>query len=69
MSPTAHQTPTDQRCPRCGATLTSEGTHLRCAEHGDFFRYGPRLLVAIARTQDETSPLLPWQTMAERAVG
>jgi hypothetical protein len=60
---------TDVRtCPSCGAPLEQEGELLRCAEHGQFFRYGPRLLVHAPNGAGVETPLLPWQTMKERAV-
>jgi hypothetical protein len=64
------QTPaTDVRtCPSCGAPLEQEGDMLRCAEHGLFFRYGPRLLVHAPNAAVAETPLLPWQTVQERAV-
>jgi hypothetical protein len=33
-----------QICPSCGVALKAEGDLLRCAAHGAFFSYGPRLL-------------------------
>lgn len=54
-------------CPGCGAQLEPEGELLRCVEHGLFFRYGPRLLVQAPRRAVADAPLLPWQTMQERA--
>jgi hypothetical protein len=66
-----HQTTTPEArtCPSCGAPLEREGDLLRCAEHGLFFRYGPRLLVHAPNTAAAETPLLPWQTVQERAVG
>ena len=54
-----------QSCPVCGTQLHSEGELLRCNQHGQFFRYGPRLLVAVAQRQANAAPLLPWQTLKE----
>jgi len=58
---------TSQRraCPSCGEPLQPEGELLRCADHGLFFTYGPRLLVHVARPETPESPLMPWQTIAE----
>ncbi|NNJ08890.1 hypothetical protein EKD04_000960 [Chloroflexales bacterium ZM16-3] len=55
-------------CPSCGKQLSIEGDLLRCAEHGEFFRYGPRLLVRVP-SKDAAAALMPWQTMQEKAVG
>ncbi len=54
-------------CPRCGQPLTSEGTYLRCAAHGLFFRYGPRRLLAAPQPEVHDDYLMPWQTLAEAA--
>lgn len=59
-------TPPAQRspaCPDCGAPLAREGERLRCAAHGLFFRYGPRLLVRVAAPAPPAQSLLPWQTL------
>jgi hypothetical protein len=58
-------TATPLTCPTCGALLASDSDLLRCAEHGQFFRYGPRLLVQVARTEAAKAPLLPWQTVEQ----
>lgn len=55
-------------CPTCGEPLEREGELLRCAQHGLFFSYGPRLLVHVPRPDAAEQPLMPWQTLAERAV-
>jgi hypothetical protein len=57
------------RCPSCGEQLKAEGDLLRCATHGEFFCYGPRLLVRVARQDASTPALMPWQTLHERSVG
>lgn len=56
---------TSQVCPGCGKPLASEGDLLRCAEHGEFFSYGPRLLVRVPR-KGVAAPLMPWQTLGEK---
>jgi tRNA(Ile2) C34 agmatinyltransferase TiaS len=57
-----------QICPSCGAQLKAEGDLLRCAVHGEFFRYGPRLLVRVPRQDAGTAALMPWQTLRDRTV-
>lgn len=57
-----------QVCPSCGKQLTAEGDLLRCPEHGEFFSYGPRLLVRVPR-KDLPEPIMPWQTMGEKTPG
>jgi hypothetical protein len=59
--------PHGRSCPSCGEQLQRDGELLRCKQHGLFFRYGPRLLVHVARPTGEQSPLMPWQTLQERA--
>lgn len=54
-------------CPSCGEPLATEGRLLRCAEHGAFFRYGPRLLVHAPSEREADEPLLPWQRLASLA--
>jgi hypothetical protein len=54
-------------CPTCGQPLSAEGELLRCAADGLFFRYGPRLLVHVARDEAARPTLMPWQTLAEPA--
>jgi tRNA(Ile2) C34 agmatinyltransferase TiaS len=56
-------------CPICGAELKAEGELLRCAAHGEFFSYGPRLLVRVPRQDAAAAPLMPWQTLQEKAIG
>jgi hypothetical protein len=68
MSQDPTSAPNGLPCPGCGAPLEREGDLLRCAEHGLFFRYGPRLLVQVPHATADEVPLLPWQTMKERAV-
>jgi hypothetical protein len=63
MSQDQTPNPNGQTCPTCGARLEREGNLLRCAEHGLFFRYGPRLLVQVPHHAAAETPLLPWQTM------
>jgi hypothetical protein len=50
-------------CPVCGAELRERDTLLHCDRHGDFFRYGPKLLVRVATHDQERPALLPWQTL------
>lgn len=52
-------------CPACGQQLRPEGDLLRCKTDGLFFRYGPRLLVHVARPDDHEATLMPWQTLGE----
>jgi uncharacterized Zn finger protein (UPF0148 family) len=59
-----------RHCPSCGEPLVAaEGDLLRCARHGAFFRYGPRLLVRVSQPEPEAAVLMPWQTLRERVVG
>jgi hypothetical protein len=55
-----------QICPSCGAPLKAEGELLRCAAHGEFFSYGPRLLVRVPRQEPVAAALMPWQTLRDR---
>lgn len=52
---------TTHTCPHCGGKLASERNLLHCKEHGQFFAYGPQLLVRAPR-QIKARPetLLPW---------
>ena len=52
-------------CPTCGEPLQRNGELLSCKQHGLFFRYGPRLLVHVARAASTQAPLMPWQTLAD----
>jgi hypothetical protein len=52
-------------CPECSARLRHDGDFLRCERHGQFFTYGPRLLVQVANHSSEPPPLLPWQTLPQ----
>lgn len=65
------KTPTklETSCPNCGKQLQRDGELLRCVQHGLFFRYGPRLLVQVPHRDATQVPLMPWQTLNERAVG
>jgi hypothetical protein len=58
-----------RRCPSCGEPLVIAGDLLRCARHGAFFCYGPRLLVRVSQPEPEAAVLMPWQTLRERVVG
>lgn len=62
QTPNAH----GRTCPACGEQLHRDGDLLRCKQHGLFFRYGPRLLVHVARPAGVQSPLMPWQTLQDR---
>jgi hypothetical protein len=55
-------------CPNCGEQLERDGELLRCQQHGLFFSYGPRLLVHTPQAEAAQRPLMPWQTLNERAV-
>lgn len=49
-------------CPQCGRELRVERDLLVCAEHGNFFVYGPGLLVrAPQRAKRERSTTMPWE--------
>jgi hypothetical protein len=50
-------------CPTCGEQLRREADLLRCTQHGLFFSYGPKLLVAVASPTVAQPPLMPWQTL------
>jgi hypothetical protein len=65
---TQEQTATVQAraCPACGEQLHRDGDLLRCEQHGLFFRYGPSLLVHVARTAATQAPLMPWQTVQDQ---
>lgn len=55
------------RCPACGSQLTSERDLLRCDQHGEFFAYGPHLLVRAPRNADRLpDTLLPWENGVRR---
>lgn len=66
---TQDQMPNSQgrTCPNCGEQLHRDGDLLRCKQHGLFFNYGPRLLVHVARAGGAQAPLMPWQTLSDRA--
>jgi hypothetical protein len=56
-------------CPICGRELSDERGALHCEEHGDFFSYGPQLLVRCV-SEEYTSPiprLMPWERLDEQA--
>jgi hypothetical protein len=55
-------------CPSCGKQLAPAGDLLRCEEHGEFFSYGPRLLVRVSH-EEVSAPLMPWQTLRDKVVG
>jgi hypothetical protein len=52
-------------CPECGKELCEQNDTLHCDEHGDFFSYGPQLLVRCAsETLIPAIPMLmPWERL------
>src|SRR5262249_49545993 len=54
-----------RQCPGCGDRLTMLGDQLRCAVHGAFFAYGPRLLIGVPMATRLSPTLLPWETLEE----
>lgn len=58
---------TARTCPDCGSLLASERELFRCAEHGAFFTYGPRLLVRVPQAAAKPpTPVLPWENQSMR---
>lgn len=59
---------TTHTCPHCGARLASDRNLFRCKEHGQFFAYGPQLLVRAPRQANNThaESLLPWEHIAHQ---
>jgi hypothetical protein len=56
----------DRSCPDCRMPLERTGETWRCAEHGEFFSYGPRRLMRVAAATPTRAGLLPWQTLGDR---
>jgi hypothetical protein len=54
-------------CPQCGKELHVDGDVLVCEEHGNFFAYGPRLLVRAPNTPSrDRTPAMPWEMNLKR---
>lgn len=58
---------TVRACPECGKELSEQNGTLHCEEHGDFFSYGPQLLVHCAsQTPISAIPMLmPWERLGD----
>jgi hypothetical protein len=52
----------DYKCPNCGDKLIPERDLFRCEKHGEFFSYGPQLLVHMpGRHIKPPDRQLPWE--------